>query len=131
MAYIWLKIMLLINKLAFYFKMPTQASMVELADTADSKSVASSVWVRVPLLAPKSSHRGINMIENNKLESLYPKGSYTCPICNKEFEATEDTRYIIGGGYTCSWKCFLTEHRKREAEKEAENKRKRKTENNT
>ena len=30
-----------------------------------------------------------------------------CPVCGKEFVATEDTVYIIRGGYTCSWKCFL------------------------
>lgn len=58
------------------------------------------------------------MIEHNKLESLYPQGSLVCPVCGKEFEANDDTRYIICGGYTCSWKCFLTEHRKRVSEKE-------------
>lgn len=30
-----------------------------------------------------------------------------CPVCGKEFKATEDTKYIAGGGYTCDWKCFL------------------------
>ena len=31
----------------------------------------------------------------------------TCPVCNKEFKVTDDTCYIVAGGYTCSWKCFL------------------------
>ena len=52
--------------------------------------------------------------------SIYPEGTLICPICNKEFEANEDTRYIISGGYTCSWKCFLKEMKKREAKKKAE-----------
>lgn len=30
-----------------------------------------------------------------------------CPVCNKEFKATEDTKYIAKGGYICEWKCFL------------------------
>lgn len=30
-----------------------------------------------------------------------------CPVCGNEFKATEDTKYIAGGGYTCDWKCFL------------------------
>jgi len=34
--------------------------------------------------------------------------SLVCPICGKEFKATEDTKYIIGNEYTCCWKCFLT-----------------------
>ena len=36
-----------------------------------------------------------------------------CPICGKEFKVTEDTNSIIGGGYTCSWKCFLDETKRR------------------
>ena len=45
-----------------------------------------------------------------------------CPVCNKEFKATDDTKYIVSGGYTCSWKCFLT--RVKEAEDEKKNKTK-------
>lgn len=30
-----------------------------------------------------------------------------CPICKKEFKASDDTKYICRGGYTCSWGCFL------------------------
>lgn len=43
-----------------------------------------------------------------------------CPVCNKEFKATDDTKYIAKGGYiyVCSWKCFLT--RVKEAEKALE-----------
>ena len=45
-----------------------------------------------------------------------------CPVCNKEFKATEDTKYIAKGGYTCSWKCFLA--RVKEVEEEKKNKTK-------
>ena len=55
-------------------------------------------------------------------ESIYPQGTHTCPVCNKEFEANDDTRYIISGGYTCSWKCFLKEAKEREIEKKKEGK---------
>lgn len=51
---------------------------------------------------------------------IYPQGLLICPICGKEFEADDDTRYIISGGYTCSWKCFLTESKRRNNEKNAE-----------
>lgn len=37
-----------------------------------------------------------------------------CPVCKKEFKANLDTKYIIAGGYTCSWKCFLDEAKRRE-----------------
>lgn len=30
-----------------------------------------------------------------------------CPVCGKEFRATEDTNYIVKEGFVCSWKCFL------------------------
>lgn len=46
----------------------------------------------------------------------------TCPICGKKFKPNDDTKYIIAGGYTCSWKCFLDEVKRREAEKKEENK---------
>lgn len=29
-----------------------------------------------------------------------------CSVCGKHFKATEHTKYIIRGGYTCGWKCF-------------------------
>lgn len=44
-------------------------------------------------------------------------GILTCPVCDKEFKPTADTCYIISGGYTCSWKCFLNEVKRREREK--------------
>lgn len=31
-----------------------------------------------------------------------------CPVCGKEFKATDDTKYIARGGFTCDWKCFLS-----------------------
>ena len=33
--------------------------------------------------------------------------SCVCPVCNKDFKASDDTKYIARGGYTCSWQCFL------------------------
>ena len=64
------------------------------------------------------------MKENDRFKSIYPQGMLTCPICNKEFNASNDTRYIIAGGYTCSWKCFLNEAKKREAIKKSKEKSK-------
>ena len=56
-------------------------------------------------------------------ELVDSKGFLTCPICGKEFKFTDNTKYIAGGGYTCSWKCFLTEVKRREEEKNNSNKR--------
>ena len=58
-------------------------------------------------------------------KSIYPQGTFICPICGKEFKANDDTRYFIAGGYTCSWKCFLTE-----AKEYSEKKNSKKTERN-
>ena len=44
----------------------------------------------------------------------------TCPVCGKEFTPSSDTCYIISGGYTCSWKCFLDEVKRRGKEKMAQ-----------
>lgn len=58
---------------------------------------------------------------------------FVCSVCGKEFEANDDTRYIIAGGYTCSWKCFLNESKRRELErnnKKLEKENKKKEENN-
>lgn len=57
------------------------------------------------------------MKDNDILMSMYPKGLFVCPICRKEFEADDNTRYIIGGGFVCSWKCFSVEDKRRNAEK--------------
>lgn len=46
--------------------------------------------------------------------------SLVCPVCNQRFKATEDTRYLINGNYTCNWKCFFNyynEHEKVNEEK--------------
>ena len=58
-----------------------------------------------------------NNKSNHTQTTIYPQGIHICPICNKEFVANDDTRYIIGGGYTCSWKCFLNRIREQEANK--------------
>lgn len=59
-------------------------------------------------------------------KSEQPHNTLICPVCGEEFEASENTKYIISGGYTCSWKCFLKEARKRDAER-AERKENKKT----
>lgn len=46
-----------------------------------------------------------------------------CPICNNEFTATEDTKYIAGGGYVCTWKCFLTRVKETQADTKKEKKK--------
>lgn len=30
-----------------------------------------------------------------------------CPVCEKEFTVSDDTKYIVKNEFTCSWKCFL------------------------
>ncbi len=30
-----------------------------------------------------------------------------CPVCGKRFLPGDDTKYLIGKEYTCSWDCFL------------------------
>ena len=51
-----------------------------------------------------------------------PQELLTCPVCGTEFKPDDDTKYIICGGYTCSWKCFLKESKEREAKKKIEKK---------
>lgn len=48
-----------------------------------------------------------------------------CPVCGKTFPVTEDTKYMILGGYACDWKCFLGEVKRRDAEKVEKNDKKR------
>lgn len=59
-----------------------------------------------------------------------PKPLYSevlvCSVCGKKFKVNKDTKYIISGGYTCSWKCFLKEAKKRSAEKKREENNKKK-----
>ena len=47
-----------------------------------------------------------------------------CPVCGKEFPINDDTKYIVAGGYTCNWKCFLTDVRRMAAEKNNKNNKK-------
>lgn len=60
----------------------------------------------------------------NKIESksLDPPKTLICTVCGEEFEPNDDTKYIIAGGYTCSWKCFLNEAKRRDAEKKEKGK---------
>lgn len=52
---------------------------------------------------------------NNETSNSTSEEKLTCPICGKVFNFNDDTRYIIAGGYTCSWKCFLNESKRRES----------------
>ena len=45
------------------------------------------------------------------------KDTLICSVCGKEFVVNDDTKYIIAGGYTCSWKCFSDEVKRQESEK--------------
>lgn len=58
----------------------------------------------------------------SKLDSIDIKDTLTCSVCGKEFKPNDDTKYIISGGYTCSWKCFLDEIKRQEAKKKEEEK---------
>lgn len=51
------------------------------------------------------------------INSVVVGDTLVCPVCGKSFKATEDTCYFISGGYTCSWKCFLDEVKRKEAAK--------------
>lgn len=55
---------------------------------------------------------GVDMIPDVKIGD-----NLVCPVCNKEFRATADIKYIAKGGYTCSWKCFLARVREVETER--------------
>ena len=40
-----------------------------------------------------------------------------CPVCGKSFKVSEDTKYIIAGGFTCDWKCFMVKAREPKQDK--------------
>ena len=46
-----------------------------------------------------------------------PSDLLICTVCGKEFKRSDYTKYIINGGYTCSWKCFINEAKRRDAER--------------
>ena len=49
--------------------------------------------------------------------SQSPSDLLICTVCGKEFKRSDYTKYIINGGYTCSWKCFINEAKRRDAER--------------
>ena len=59
-----------------------------------------------------------NAKNKSMIEDLIIGNAYICPICKKEFVANGEQKYIIGGGYTCTWKCFCEETKKRAKEKQ-------------
>lgn len=56
------------------------------------------------------------MKNNIMLNPPNPQENLICSICQKEFKFKE--KYVIAGGYACSWKCFLREVKRQEKEKE-------------
>ena len=54
------------------------------------------------------------------------QGFLTCPVCGKEFKPNDDTKYIAVGGYTCSWKCFLNDVKRRSSKKDVKDAKERK-----
>lgn len=46
-----------------------------------------------------------------------PPETLICTVCGKEFKVNDYTKYIINGGYTCSWKCFINEAKRKDAER--------------
>ena len=60
----------------------------------------------------------------NMKNNIYQQEKLICPVCGKEFEANDDTRYIIAGGYTCTWECFLKESKERDTIKESKKRNK-------
>lgn len=59
-----------------------------------------------------------NAKSKSMIEDLIIGNTYICPVCKKEFVANGEQKYIIGGGYTCTWKCFCEETKKRAKEKQ-------------
>ena len=54
-------------------------------------------------------------------EASKPQNILSCSVCGKEFKISGDTKYIINGGYTCSWKCFYNEAKRQDAERAKKN----------
>lgn len=53
----------------------------------------------------------------NTIEDVIIGEKLICPVCNKTFVVSEDTKYIVVGGYTCEWKCFLAKVREPKQDK--------------
>lgn len=54
------------------------------------------------------ARRKVVSMRTNNISKQIPKVKQTliCPVCKKEFEVSDDTKYIVKGGYVCDWKCF-------------------------
>lgn len=52
-----------------------------------------------------------------------------CSVCGKKFIASDNTKYIINGGYVCEWNCFLSVIKEREKKAKLEAKVLKKLEN--
>ena len=47
-----------------------------------------------------------------------------CPVCGAIFTITEEHCYFISGGRSCNWKCFISEVKRRDEEKNTQRKEK-------
>lgn len=55
------------------------------------------------------------------MDTLVQGETLLCPVCKKEYKVNSDTLYIINGGYTCSWNCFLKVIHEKSQQKETYN----------
>lgn len=69
-------------------------------------------FIKVFYMRKKSSASQISQLPQ------LPTDLLTCTVCGKEFKKNDYTKYIINGGYTCSWKCFIDEGKRKDAERE-------------
>ena len=63
-------------------------------------------------------------MRNYSMLILDSKETLICTVCGTEFKPDDDTKYIIAGGYTCSWKCFLKEAKERDAKRTSQKEKK-------
>ena len=53
------------------------------------------------------------------MDTLVQGETLECPVCKKQYKVNSDTLYIIKGGYTCSWNCFLKVIKEKSQQKES------------
>ena len=95
--------------------------MVEQADTSASKSDAVQRVGSSPTTDIKKIFKqgcDCNLKNYSISELVNSQGMLACSVCGQEFKPNKATKYIISGGYTCSWECFLKEAKRRDAQRE-------------
>lgn len=63
-------------------------------------------------------------MKNKVNYDIQQQETLVCTVCGTEFRPDDDTKYIIAGGYTCSWKCFLKEAKERNAKRTSQKEKK-------